>query len=290
MVRPGLPLIAAVFGLFQLGAVPVVIDPGMGLKSFLACVARSRPRALVGIPMARLVRHLFRGPFRSVEITVPASGSLTARLAESSAISNFKFQISPSAATDLAAIIFTSGSTGAPKGVCYEHGMFEAQVRLIRDAYGIAPGEIDLPMLPIFALFNSALGMTTVVPEIDPSRPATVDPAKIVQAIRQEKVTNSFGSPTLWAKISTHCQAQGITLPSLRRVLCAGAPVPASLWESSAAWLPGGQLHRDGLRLGCCSNSIRMPRCLSSWCTPWSAEICWNARSRWWTVASNCVA
>jgi acyl-CoA synthetase (AMP-forming)/AMP-acid ligase II len=98
-------------------------------------------------------------------------------------------------------------------------------------------------MMPIFALFNPALGMTTVVPEIDPSRPATVDPAKIVQAIRQEKVTNSFGSPTLWAKISTHCQAQGITLPSLRRVLCAGAPVPASLWESSAAWLPGGQLH-----------------------------------------------
>ena len=121
--------------------------------------------------------------------------------------------------------------------------MFEAQVRLIRERYGIQPGEVDLPMLPIFALFNPALGMTTVVPEIDPSRPATVDPAKIVQAIRQEKVTNSFGSPTLWAKISTHCQAQGITLPSLRRVLCAGAPVPASLWESSAAWLPGGQLH-----------------------------------------------
>jgi acyl-CoA synthetase (AMP-forming)/AMP-acid ligase II len=43
MVRPGLPLIAAVFGLFALGAVPVIIDPGMGLKSFLACVARSRP-------------------------------------------------------------------------------------------------------------------------------------------------------------------------------------------------------------------------------------------------------
>jgi acyl-CoA synthetase (AMP-forming)/AMP-acid ligase II len=243
MVRPGLPLIAAVFGLFQLGAVPVVIDPGMGLKSFLACVARSRPRALVGIPMARLVRHLFRGPFRSVAIMIPASGSLTARLSASSAISNFKFQIVPSAANDLAAVLFTSGSTGAPKGVCYEHGMFAAQVRLIRAAYAIQPGEVDLPMLPIFALFNPALGMTTIVPEIDPSRPATVDPAKIVQAMQQEKVTNSFGSPTLWAKIGAHCQAHGVALPTLRRVLCAGAPVPAALWESSAAWLPNGQLH-----------------------------------------------
>jgi acyl-CoA synthetase (AMP-forming)/AMP-acid ligase II len=143
----------------------------------------------------------------------------------------------------LAAVLFTSGSTGAPKGVCYEHGMFEAQVRLIRETYGIQPGEVDLPMLPIFALFNPALGMTTVVPEIDPSRPAQVDPAKIVQAIQQENVTNSFGSPTLWGKIGAHCVAEKITLPSLRRVLCAGAPVPASLWKNSAAFLPNGRLH-----------------------------------------------
>jgi acyl-CoA synthetase (AMP-forming)/AMP-acid ligase II len=249
MVRPGLPLIASVFGLFQLGAVPVVIDPGMGRKSFLACVARSRPRALVGIPMARLMRHIFRGSFRTVEVTVPASGSLTARLL-CEPTTNFQLPTSPAAdlamaaaATDLAAVLFTSGSTGAPKGVCYEHGMFEAQVRLIRETYGIQPGEVDLPMLPIFALFNPALGMTTVVPEIDPGRPAEVDPAKIVQAIQQEGVTNSFGSPTLWGRIFTHCLERNLTLPTLRRVLCAGAPVPAALWKDSHACLPNGQLH-----------------------------------------------
>ena len=240
MVRQGLPLIAAAFALFRIGAVPVIIDPGMGLKSFLSCVARSRPRALVGIPLAQWVSRIFRGPFRSVAVRVGASGSLTAQLPRSAR------PVPPevsSATTDLAAVLFTSGSTGAPKGVCYEHGMFEAQVRLIREAYAIEPGEIDLPMLPIFALFNPALGMTTIVPEIDPRRPAQVDPAKIVQAIQQEKVTNSFGSPTLWHKISVHCRAQGITLPTLRRVLCAGAPVPADLWRHSREFLPAGLLH-----------------------------------------------
>ena len=34
MARPGLPLIAVCFALFKLGAVPIVIDPGMGLRSF----------------------------------------------------------------------------------------------------------------------------------------------------------------------------------------------------------------------------------------------------------------
>lgn len=243
MVRPGLPLLAGVFALFSLGAVPIVIDPGMGLKNFLSCVEHSKPRALLGIPFARLLSRICRRAFASVQIRVAASGSLTARLNSSTSSTTRPLPLVANAATDLAAVLFTSGSTGAPKGVCYEHGHFDAQVRLIRETYQIQPGEIDLPLLPLFALFNPALGMTTIIPELDPRRPATLDPAKIVQAIRQENVTNSFGSPTLWGKIGDHCLATRTTLPTLRRVLCAGAPVPASLWENSRTFLPNGQLH-----------------------------------------------
>jgi acyl-CoA synthetase (AMP-forming)/AMP-acid ligase II len=243
MVRQGLPLIAAAFALFKLSAVPVIIDPGMGRKNFLACVARSKPRVLLGIPLAQVMSHVFRSAFKSVAVRIWASGSSTARLSSGSQPSALSPQLVSTAATDLAAILFTSGSTGAPKGVCYEHGMFEAQVRLVRDTYGIQPGEVDLPMLPIFALFNPALGMTTVVPEIDPSRPATVDPAKIVRAIRQEKVTNTFGSPTLWRIISRHCLKNNITLPSVKRVLMAGAPVPPGLFADLQKILPNGTAH-----------------------------------------------
>ena len=243
MVKPGLPLIAAAFALFGLGAVPVVIDPGMGLKSFLSCVERSQPRVLLGIPLAQVVSRIFRKPFRSVALRIRVSGSSTARLRSGSQLSTLNSQLAASAASDLAAVLFTSGSTGAPKGVCYTHGMFDAQVDLIRAAYDIQPGEIDLPMLPVFALFNPALGMTTIVPEIDPSHPARVDPAKILQAIRQEKVTSSFGSPTLWRKISVHCHAHHATLPTMKRVLCAGAPVPPDLWALMASVLPNGTLH-----------------------------------------------
>ena len=242
MVRQGLPLIAAAFALFKLGAVPVIIDPGMGRESFLACVARSQPRVLLGVPFAQLLSHVFRTAFRSVEIRIWVPGSATARLNRSES-SNPKSDMVRSEATDLAAILFTSGSTGTPKGVCYEHGMFDAQVRLVRDTYGIEPGEVDLPMLPIFALFNPALGLTTVVPELDPSHPATVDPEKIVRAIQQENVTNSFGSPTLWRKISRYCLANNLTLPSLKRVLMAGAPVPPGLFADMRKILPNGMAH-----------------------------------------------
>ena len=243
MVRQGLPLIASAFALFSLGAVPIVIDPGMGLKNFLACVARSRPTALVGIPLARILSRLFRRTFSSVKHRIPADSALTARLTRANLQNPKPLVVANRQASDLAAVLFTSGSTGAPKGVCYEHGHFDAQVRLIRATYSIQPGEIDLPLLPIFALFNPALGMTTIVPEIDPRRPAALNPAHLVQAIRQENVTNSFGSPTLWQKIGAHCVAENITLPTIRRILCAGAPVPASLWSTSRSFLPNGQLH-----------------------------------------------
>ncbi len=238
MVRQGLPLIAAAFALFKLGAVPVIIDPGMGRKNFLSCVARSKPRVLLGIPRAQLLGYFFRRSFATIEVRVWASGSPTARCAGTG-----RSQLADRAPSDLAAILFTSGSTGAPKGVCYEHGMFEAQVRLIRETYAIQPGEVDLPMLPIFALFNPALGMTTIVPEIDPSRPAAADPARMVQAILQEGVTNSFGSPTLWRKIALHCQAEKALLPTVQRVLMAGAPVPPALFSDVQALLPNGTAH-----------------------------------------------
>ncbi len=244
MVRQGLPLIAVVFALFELGAMPVVIDPGMGREAFLRCVAHSRPRVLVGIPLARALAFVFRKAYRSVEVKVSVSGATTARLTSRGAARPADDAgARDRAADEPAAILFTSGSTGAPKGVVYTHGQFEAQVRMIREAYRIEPGEVDLPLLPLFALFAPALGMTVVVPEIDPSRPAQADPAKLVQAIQQECVTNSFGSPTLWGNLAAHCHHKKIILPSLRRVLCAGAPVPPWLWSASLQFMPNGAMH-----------------------------------------------
>jgi acyl-CoA synthetase (AMP-forming)/AMP-acid ligase II len=197
---------------------------------------------MVAIPQGIWVARIFRRAFGAtrIRLRVRAHEPLTL---DGSASAPAPFPVAPTRADDLAAVLFTSGSTGAPKGVCYEHGMFEAQVRLIRDAYGIEPGEVDLPMLPVFALFNPALGMTTVVPEMNPSRPATVDPAKIVQAIRQCGVTNSFGSPVLWRRICDHCLQNGITLPNLRRVLSAGAPVPPAIMADFRKIAPQAAMH-----------------------------------------------
>jgi acyl-CoA synthetase (AMP-forming)/AMP-acid ligase II len=242
LVSPGLDLLRCVFALFKIGAVPVLIDPGMRLKNFLASVRRSQPAALVAIAKAHWLALIFRSSLASAQIRVRVGGARW----ESEIAARRKseaFPLAPTLANELAAVLFTSGSTGAPKGVCYEHGFFEAQVRLIREKYNIQPGEIDLPMLPIFALFNPALGMTTIVPEMNPSRPASCNPARLVQAIKQNSVTNSFGSPALWNLVARHCEETGQSLPSLKRVLAAGAPVHPALLRRLKKLLPNGTAH-----------------------------------------------
>ncbi len=155
------------------------------------------------------------------------------------------FDIAETRTTDPAAIIFTSGSTGVAKGVVYEHGMFAAQVAALRDYYAIEPGGVDLPGLPLFALFNSAMGVTTVIPEMDPTRPAQVDPAKLVAAIHGQGVTQGFGSPAIWNRVGRYCQANKITFPTLRRVFSAGAPVPVDVLARMKSTLvaAGAEMH-----------------------------------------------
>jgi acyl-CoA synthetase (AMP-forming)/AMP-acid ligase II len=226
-VRPGHDLIVGMFALLKLGAVPVAIDPGMGWSAFLDCVRRSRPTALVGLRSASLLSRLPFAAFRTLRHRVTVGGSVWCQ-----ALATVPSQPRPLADVSpdtLAAILFTSGSTGAPKGVCYTHGMFDAQIELVRSTYGIQPGETDMAMLPLFALFNPALGTTTITPLLDPSKPLAADPTPLVAALLSEKVTCSFGSPAIWSKVADHCEARGIKLPDLRRLLIAGAPVSGEL-------------------------------------------------------------
>lgn len=244
LVRPGIDLIGITYALFKAGAVPVLIDPGMGRAPFLSCVRELAPTAFVGIPMGHVVRLLFPSAFRTVgvHVTVGArwfwGGPTLDQLARTPGAAPMA-RVSDDAE---AAVLFTSGSTGPAKGVVYTHGMFNAQVRELRAIYDFQPGEVDCAAFPLFSLFDVAFGMTSVIPDLDPSKPGRCDPALVVRALQRHGCTTAFGSPAIWRRVAPWAAAQGLQLPQLRRVLIAGAAVPPDLIATLHRVLPNGDV------------------------------------------------
>jgi acyl-CoA synthetase (AMP-forming)/AMP-acid ligase II len=236
MVPPSLEFFALTFALFKLGAVLVLIDPGMGVRHLGRCLGEAEPEAFIGVRKAHVARRFLRWA-PSAKITVGVGSRLFCRhslretvLLGESEIRNLTSEIPVDVTADeTAAILFTSGSTGIAKGALYTHGIFAAQVDALRNLYDIRPGEIDLATFPLFALFAPALGMTAVVPDMDPTRPAKVHPPNIIRVIRDWGVTNMFGSPALLNAIGRWGVEHDVRLPSLRRVISAGAPVPGAV-------------------------------------------------------------
>jgi acyl-coenzyme A synthetase/AMP-(fatty) acid ligase len=96
----------------------------------------------------------------------------------------------------------------------------------------------------LFALFDPALGMTAVIPDMDPTKPAKVNPQRIVEAVVNHGVTNMFASPALLNRVGRYGEAKGIKLPSLKRVISAGAPAaPSNIARFSAMLTDEGEVH-----------------------------------------------
>jgi acyl-CoA synthetase (AMP-forming)/AMP-acid ligase II len=230
MVKPSLDFFALIFALFKTGAIPVVVDPGMGIQRMVACFKSSRPEAFIGIPLAHVVRTVYPGFFNTVNTWITVGrrwfwGGLTlAQLRKKPGVS---FACIKTGRDDTAAILFTTGSTGPAKGAVYSHGNFDAQLKQIQSHLNMTADEIDLSTFPLFALFYPALGITSVIPDMDPTRPARVNPERIIEAVNNQGVTNMFASPALLNRVGRYGQQKGIKIPSLKRVISAGAPVSA---------------------------------------------------------------
>ncbi|HIF50274.1 MAG TPA: peptide synthase [Thiotrichaceae bacterium] len=235
MVKPGLDFFALVFALFKLEAVLVAVDPGMGIKNLGKCLQEAEPEAFIGNATAHSARLALRWSKKTIRKTVLVGSKSLLNLLVTDLNKIKKLgktsqrKLIDTKAEDIAAILFTSGSTGVPKGVVYTYANFTAQVDALKQLYNIQPGEIDLATFPLFALFSPALGMTSIIPMMDFTKPGSVDPKNIIDAITQYKCTNMFGSPALLNRVGKWAENKGLKLDSLKRVLSAGAPVAPSV-------------------------------------------------------------
>ena len=232
MVPYGIDFVTLTFAMFKAGLIPVLIDPGLGKKNILKCIKQVQPHGMIAIPLAHAIKKIFPGTFKSIQHNVTVGtrwfwgGASLNKLLDSG---KTDFKMASMEKEHPAAILFTSGSTGPAKGVLFSHGIFNHQVKILQEQFDIQPDETDLPTFPLFGLFSSGLGMTSIIPDMDSTKPAHVDPKNIIVPIQNFKISSSFGSPALWDTVSQYCLDQNIQLPTLKRIIMAGGPVSGDL-------------------------------------------------------------
>jgi acyl-CoA synthetase (AMP-forming)/AMP-acid ligase II len=207
MGRPSPEFCLVMVALFKLGAVPVLVDPGIDRRALKQCLDEAQPEAFIGIPLAHVARLVLRwAPSATRLVTVGR------RLGWGG--------------TTLAALE-RAGANGGPM-------LAATDGEDMGSAFGMEAGGVDLPTFPPFALFDPALGLTSVIPDMDPTRPAQADPARLHDAIQRFGVTQLFGSPALMRVLAKH----GRPLPTVTRVTSAGAPVPPDVVATIRSLLP----------------------------------------------------
>lgn len=225
--------------LFASGMVIVLLDGAMGARRALVALRTARPRAVVSVrallrfwPLLPPLHHARR---------YAADGALpgVAPLATLASPASGEPFVARAHANAQGLVSFTSGTTGRPKGVNRTHGVLAAQHRALEAHLAPAADEVDMPWFPAVALHDLCCGITTVLPPADLRRPAEADPARVLQAIQRRKVTRLIAAPAFLSRLADHMLRTGERAPSMRKVLCGGAPVPRALCRRILDAFPG---------------------------------------------------
>jgi len=255
LVPPGADLTAAAHACWRAGASVVVADPGLGAAGLARALRGAHPAhvigavpglalaAVLGVPGSRIAA----GPVpRTLRPALGSPVGLAALARRGRALLDGGSPLPAEAGPDdEAAVLFTSGATGPAKGVVYRHRQARAQLAALRDVYGITADDSLVAAFPPFALFGPGLGITSAVPAT--TKPGALTAAALADAAAAVRATMVFASPAALRNVVRTADAvspaQRDALAAVRRVVSAGAPVPASLLHALGTVLPHAAAH-----------------------------------------------
>ncbi len=223
----------AMLAILKAGLVVMFIDPAHGPAEIARCLKANPPAAIVSTRAVLLLRFISpeirRIPVRFVTAAfnkAPRAGLRSERRSSE----------------DSALLTFTSGSTGEPKPVVRTHGFMRRQLEILDRVASPQRGDVDFVAMPMFALFNLAHGLTSVIPAGDMKHPGRANPGVLLSQLRAEDATSIVASPALLERLADHCLKRRQTIPALRCISTGGGPVSPTLPERLAAIAPNADI------------------------------------------------
>jgi acyl-coenzyme A synthetase/AMP-(fatty) acid ligase len=252
LVPPGIDLSVCIYACWRLGAVVVMADAGLGPSGMSKALKSAAPAYLIGVTKAMAAARALRWPGKRISVeplSAPRSRALGVWTDLEQVRSRGDHAAAPQApdSGDVAAVVFTSGATGPAKGVTYRHHQAQAQRDAVMQVYGIREDDRFVAAFAPFALYGPAMGIPSVVPDMDVTAPGTLTASGLASAAAAVDATLVFASPAALANVVATADeltpSMRQALAAVRLLMSAGAPVSASLLERVAALVPNAELH-----------------------------------------------
>ena len=235
LIPPGPELIALIYAAWSIGACIVLADSGLGARGIIRALKGAHPDHVFAIPKAMPLVRLLQIP--GVRISTKE-------------LSDFRecgttLGISSHDSESDGAVVFTSGSTGPAKGVRYSRNRIAKTVAVLRDHYGLTDHDVIIAAFAPWAVFGPAIGIASVLPVMNLSKPSSLTYSHLVSAINQASGTLLWASPAALRNVleTVPLERDRESVGSaIRLILSAGAPVPPALLAKVAELFPGAEL------------------------------------------------
>jgi long-chain acyl-CoA synthetase len=130
---------------------------------------------------------------------------------------------------DTAFLTYTSGTTGPPKGAMNTHGNVVFNSQAYRQWCELGPDDVVLGVAPLFHITGMIAGVTTALllgaPLVLTCR---FEPSAVLETIRNERVTFTVGSITVFIALMNAPDAERDALATMTKIWSGGAPIPPS--------------------------------------------------------------
>lgn len=237
MIPPGPELIALIYAAWSIGACVVLADSGLGVRGMARALKGAHPDHVFAIRRAwPIIRTLQIPGLKVYSDQLHAFRVKGATLPETSHSSELE-----------GAVAFTSGSTGPAKGVLYSRGRIEETVATLRRHYQLGQRDVIVAAFAPWAVFGPALGVGSVLPSMDLSKPSSLGFEQLSHAISHAGGTLLWASPAALRNVlrtapSDFSSATSNSESTIRLILSAGAPVPKTMLAEVARMYPNAEV------------------------------------------------